>query len=75
MWASTPTRFAQLIKYHIYLAENFSIIFSKVNYLYRDYWANEEERKEILEKEKYDLNILEKEKTFFLEFSFFFSNY
>ncbi|MBQ2937484.1 MAG: hypothetical protein IJE05_01150 [Clostridia bacterium] len=33
-----------------------------LNNLYRDYWANEEERKEILEKEKYDLNILEQEK-------------
>lgn len=30
--------------------------------LFRDYWATEEQRKRILEKEKFDLNILEKEK-------------
>jgi len=33
-----------------------------LNNLYRDYWATEEQRKKILEKEKYDLNILEEEK-------------
>lgn len=33
-----------------------------LNNLYRDYWASEEERKKILEKETYDLNILEEEK-------------
>lgn len=30
--------------------------------LFRDYWATEEQRKKILEKEKYDLNVLEEEK-------------
>ena len=30
--------------------------------LFRDYWATEEERNKILEKEKYDLDVLEKEK-------------
>ena len=30
--------------------------------LFRDYWATEEQRKKILEKEKYDFDILEKEK-------------
>lgn len=30
--------------------------------LFRDYWATEEQRKRILEKERYDLNILEQEK-------------
>ena len=30
--------------------------------LFRDYWATEEQRKKILEKEKYDLNVLEQEK-------------
>jgi len=30
--------------------------------LFRDYWATEEQRKRILEKEKYDLDILEQEK-------------
>ena len=30
--------------------------------LYRDYWATEEQRKRILEKEKYDLKVLEEEK-------------
>ena len=30
--------------------------------LFRDYWATEEQRKGILEKEKYDLNVLEQEK-------------
>lgn len=29
---------------------------------FRDYWATEEQRKKILEKEKYDLNVLEEEK-------------
>ena len=29
--------------------------------LFRDYWATEEKRRKILEKEKYDLSILEKE--------------
>ena len=33
-----------------------------LNNLYRDYWASEEERKKILEKEKYNSNILEEEK-------------
>ena len=33
-----------------------------LNNLYRDYWATEAQRKKILEKEKYDLNILEEEK-------------
>lgn len=30
--------------------------------LFRDYWATEDQRRRILEKEKYDLNILEEEK-------------
>lgn len=30
--------------------------------LFRDYWATEVERNKILEKEKYDLNVLEQEK-------------
>lgn len=30
--------------------------------IFRDYWATKEQRKKILEKEKYDLNLLEEEK-------------